>query len=52
MFISDLDGKSVKSKAQFIGGLSLHDEYGLISLPPDGHKVTSGQLLVEYEPIR
>ena len=50
--IADHDGKVVKSKNQFIGGLNLQDDYGLISFPPDGRKAASGQVLVEHEPVR
>ena len=50
--IADHDGKVVKSKNQFIGGLNLQDDYGLISFPPDGRKTASGQVLVEHEPVR
>ena len=52
MVFLDHNGKVVKSKNQFIGGLNLQDDYGIISFPPDGRKAASGQVLVEHEPVR
>ena len=35
----------------FIGGLHLHQQYGLIVVPPYGRRLTSGQVLIEHLPI-
>jgi hypothetical protein len=35
----------------YLGGLYLQEQYGLIVLPPTGRKLTIGQLLVEHEPV-
>ena len=35
-----------------IGGLHLAEQYGLILVPPGGRRLTSGQLLMEHQPIK
>ena len=39
-------------KGQFLGGLHLEEQYGLIVVPPKGRRLTSGQLLIEHLPIK
>ena len=39
-------------KHHFLGGLHLGEQYGLIVVPPNGRRLTSGQLLIEHLPIK
>ncbi len=36
----------------FLGGLHLHQQYGLIVVPPMGRPLTVGQVLVEHLPVK
>ena len=41
-----------QNRARFVGGLHLAEQYGLILVPLKDLKLTSGQLLMEHQPIK
>jgi len=45
------DEDNVSLWHNFIGGLHLHQQYGLIVVPPLGRRLTTGQVLIEHLPV-